>query len=50
MPDYQQMYRILLDAAERALSQLEQGKPQTASEILIEAERRAEEIYLQTSP
>ncbi len=50
MTDYQKMYGILLDAAERALSQLEQGKPQTAREILIDAECRAEEIYLETAP
>ena len=50
MPDYQRMYGILLDAAERALSQLDQGKIQTAKEILIEAEQRAEEIYLESAP
>ena len=50
MPDYQKMYLILLDAAERAIAFLEQDAPSFARQTLIEAERRAEEIYLNTAP
>ena len=50
MPDYQKMYVVMLDAAERAIAFIEQGQPQFASEVLIVAERRAEEIYIDSAP
>lgn len=41
MPDYQEMYLTMVRASEKALRQLEE-----ASELLIAAQRRCEELYL----
>ena len=50
MTDYQKMYVVMLDAAERAIEYLKQEQPQSAAEVLIDAERRAEEIYIESAP
>ena len=41
------MYHIMLDGAEKALEALEASNFGLAKEILIDAEEKAEEIYLQ---
>lgn len=46
MPDYQKPYHILLDAAERAIAQLDALNVGAARDILIQGERDAEEAYL----
>ena len=46
--DYRRMYHIMLDGAEKALEALEASNFGLAKEILIDAEEKAEEIYLQT--
>ena len=43
MVNYQQLYHLMVDASERALSALEAGKPSNAQKILMDAEREAEE-------
>ncbi|MBR4702579.1 MAG: hypothetical protein IKO91_01925 [Oscillospiraceae bacterium] len=45
--DYRRMYHIMLDGAETALEALEASNFGLAKEILIDAEEKAEEIYLQ---
>ncbi|MBR2366064.1 MAG: hypothetical protein IKA78_02720 [Oscillospiraceae bacterium] len=46
MPDYEKLYHLMMNASEDALAALESGDPARAREILIFAERRAEELYL----
>ena len=46
MPDYEKLYHRMVNASEDALAALEAGHPARAREILIAAERRAEEAYL----
>ena len=41
MPDYKEMYLIMMRASEKALRHME-----AASEVLIEAQQRCEELYL----
>lgn len=41
MPDYKEMYLIMMRASERALRQMED-----ASQILIAAQQQCEEVYL----
>ncbi|MBR2977359.1 MAG: hypothetical protein IKC50_03685 [Oscillospiraceae bacterium] len=47
MPDYEKLYHLMLNASEDALAALEAGDPTRARDILIFAERRAEECYLE---
>ena len=49
MVDYKKMYYIMIDATERAITQLNQQNYGVAKKTLITAERRAEEIYIQTA-
>ena len=44
---YRRMYHIMLDGVEKALEALEASNFGLAKEILIDAEEKAEEIYLQ---
>ncbi len=44
---YQEMYTILVDGAEKAIRAIEEQNYGTARQLLIEAERKAEEVYLQ---
>ena len=46
MPDYRNMYLTLMNAAEDAVRLLPEGE---ARELLIEAQRRCEEIYVETA-
>jgi len=46
MPDYEAMYHLMVNASEDALVALEEGAPERARMILIEAELRAEEAYI----
>ena len=48
MADYKKMYHTLLLASEEALAQLERGEAAAARELLIAAERAAEDIYIDT--
>ena len=43
---YQKPYHILLDAAERAIAQLEAVNVGAAKDILIQGEQEAEEAYI----
>ena len=47
MPDYEELYHIMFSAAENALAALENGNVWDAKSILIEAERKAEERYIE---
>ena len=47
MPDYEQLYHLMVNAAEDALAALENGNVWDAKRLLIEAEQRAEEKYLE---
>ena len=47
MPDYEKLYHIMLTASEDALAMLALGDIWDAKRILIEAERRAEEVYIE---
>ena len=49
MVDYQKLYYIMVDASERALGALNQQNYGVARKILINAERRAEELYIETA-
>ena len=44
--DYQKMYTTLFDAITDALSQIETQNYGDAKEILISAQKKAEEIYI----
>ena len=46
MPDYEKLYHLMVNAAEDALAALENANIWDAKRILIEAEQRAEELYL----
>ena len=45
MPDYKEMYLIMMRASEKALRHME-----AAEELIIEAQRRCEELYLSEEP
>ncbi len=47
MPDYAKMYRILFNAMTDALRELEAGRPEQARQIIIEAQRLTEELYME---
>lgn len=47
MADYQKLYHLMVDAAERAIDALEHHDSETAKRILIAAEMNAEEAYIQ---
>lgn len=46
MPDYEHLYHLMVQASEAALAALETGNVWDAKKILIDAELRAEEIYV----
>lgn len=48
MADYKRMYQIMLLASEKAITQLEQGDTGSAWQLLVAAERAAEDIYIET--
>ena len=45
---YEKMYHILMDGAEKAIEALEAQNYGLARQILIQAEQRAEEVYLES--
>ena len=49
MPNYQELYCLMVNASEDALAALEAGNVWDAKRILIEAERKAEEMYIATA-
>ncbi len=49
MPDYEKLYHLMVNASEDALSALENGNVWDARQILTDAERRAEEQYIEQS-
>lgn len=48
MPDYEKLYHLMLNASEDALSELDKGNAESAHKLLLEAECRAEELYMET--
>jgi len=48
MADYKRMYMALLDGAEKAIKKLQSLEPDDALKALIDAQLRAEEIYIET--
>ena len=49
MPDYETLYHLMVNASEDALAALATGNVWDARRILIDAERRAEELYIAQS-
>lgn len=49
MVDYKKMYCIMMDGSERAITAMREQNFGTAKKILIQAERAAEELYVQTA-
>jgi len=47
MPNYEYLYHLMVNASEDAITALEGGNVWDAKRILIEAEQRAEELYIQ---
>ena len=47
MPDYAKMYRILFNAITDALRELGAGRAERAREILMEAQRQTEKLYIE---
>ena len=47
VPDYEKLYHWMVNASEDALAALEAGDPARAREILISAEQRAEDAYIE---
>lgn len=48
MPDYEKLYHLMVNAAEDAIEALEVGNVWDAKHLLIEAEREAEECYVES--
>ena len=46
MADYAQLYARMVDASERAITEIERQNYGAAREILIAAERQCEELYV----
>ena len=44
--DYEKLYHIMIQASEKAIEAIENGEPQKAKSLLIDAELSAEEIYI----
>lgn len=47
MPDFERLYHILFNAMTDALRKLEAGEPLEAARLLMEAQRRTEELYIE---
>ena len=47
MPDYEKLYHLMLNASEDALAALEAGNFDWARLTLLEAEQKAEELYVE---
>ena len=48
MPDYEQLYHMMVAASEDAIAALQTGNVWDAQRILIEAERAAEDRYIES--
>lgn len=46
MADYAQLYARMVDASERAITEIEKQNYGAAKEILIAAEQQCEELYI----
>ena len=44
--DYKKLYHLLMDASEKAIEAIDNGEPQKAKALLIEAELSAEDLYI----
>jgi len=49
MPNYEQLYHLMVAAAEDAIAALEVGNVWDAKRVLIDAERKAEERYIESA-
>ena len=49
MPNYEQLYHLMVNASEKALAALENGNVWDAKRILVEAEQQAEELYVRNT-
>lgn len=49
MVDYAELYHLMVDAAENAITAIEAQNYGAARQILIRAEREAEERYIETA-
>ncbi|MBQ7566907.1 MAG: hypothetical protein IJT18_07290 [Oscillospiraceae bacterium] len=49
MPDYRKMYLKLFAATEDAINALENGQPEKARDLLVQAQQQAEDLYVETS-
>lgn len=49
MPNYEQLYHLMVNASEKALAALENGNVWDAKRILVEVEREAEERYIENA-
>lgn len=47
MPDFEHLYHLMVNAAEDAIAALEGGNVWDAKRILIDAEQRAEGLYIE---
>ncbi|MBR1897233.1 MAG: hypothetical protein IJ822_10665 [Pyramidobacter sp.] len=47
MPDYEKLYHLMLGASEDALNALEAGSLDWARLTLLEAEQKAEDMYVE---
>ena len=47
MPDFERLYHIHFNAMTDALRKLEAGEPLEAARLLMEAQRRTEELYIE---
>ena len=47
MPDYEKLYHLMVDASEKAIEALEVGNLDWARLTLLEAEQKAEDMYVQ---
>ena len=46
MPDYKELYILMVDASEKAIEEIEKQNYGAAKEILIAAEQKCEKIYI----
>lgn len=49
MPDYEQLYHMMVHASEAAIAALQTGNAWDARRILIEAEQSAEDRYIESA-
>ncbi len=48
--DYQRLYYLMIDAAEKAIEEIDCGNPLKAKTLLIHAEQQAEDLYIEAAP